>query len=75
MMFGIEVGGRVVLVRRALIHQPRDRRNIDAVVIRLPFGEGLANVMATIETILASKPFDIARFAVAQGTLGDLAVM
>lgn len=33
-----------------------------------------ANVTGTIETILASKPFDIARFAVAQGTLTDLAV-
>jgi glutamate dehydrogenase len=38
-------------------------------------GERLANVTQTIETILASKPFDIARFAVAQGTLADLAVM
>ena len=37
--------------------------------------ERLANVMATIETVLASKPFDIARFAVAQGTLADLAVV
>ena len=38
-------------------------------------GERLANVTATIETVLASKPFDIARLAVAQGTLADLAVM
>jgi NAD-specific glutamate dehydrogenase len=38
-------------------------------------GERLANVIATIETILASKPFDIARFAVAQGTLAYVAVM
>jgi len=30
---------------------------------------------ATIETVLASKPFDIARFAVAQGTLADLVVI
>jgi NAD-specific glutamate dehydrogenase len=37
--------------------------------------ERLANVIATIETILASKPFDIARFAVAQGTLADLVVI
>ena len=37
--------------------------------------ERLANVIATIETVLASKPFDIARFAVAQGTLADLAVI
>jgi NAD-specific glutamate dehydrogenase len=37
--------------------------------------ERLANVTATIETILASKPFDIARFAVAQGTLADLVVI
>ena len=27
-----------------------------------------------METILASKPFDIARYAVAQGTLADLAI-
>ena len=27
-----------------------------------------------MDTILASKPFDIARFAVAQGTLADLAI-
>jgi hypothetical protein len=32
-------------------------------------------VPQTIETILASKPFDIARFAVAQGSLADLAVV
>jgi len=38
-------------------------------------GERLANVTAMIETILASKPFDIARFAVAQGTLADLVVI
>ena len=38
-------------------------------------GERLANVTQTIETILASKPFDIARFAVAQGTLADLTVI
>ena len=37
--------------------------------------ERLANVTATIETVLASKPFDIARFAVAQGSLADLAVV
>ncbi len=37
--------------------------------------ERLANVIATIETVLASKPFDIARLAVAQGTLADLAVL
>jgi glutamate dehydrogenase len=38
-------------------------------------GERLANVIETIETILASKPFDIARFAVAQGTLADLSLI
>jgi glutamate dehydrogenase len=38
-------------------------------------GERLGHVTQTIETILASKPFDIARFAVAQGTLADLAVV
>jgi glutamate dehydrogenase len=38
-------------------------------------GERFATVTQTIETILASKPFDIARFAVAQGTLADLTVM
>ena len=38
-------------------------------------GERLANVTATIETVLASKPFDIARLAVAQGTLADLVVI
>jgi glutamate dehydrogenase len=37
-------------------------------------GERLATVTQTIETILASKPFDIARFAVAQGSLADLSV-
>ena len=42
---------------------------------RFNFSERLANVTATIETILASKPFDIARFAVAQGTLADLVVI
>jgi glutamate dehydrogenase len=31
-------------------------------------------VIENMETILASKPFDIARFAVAQGTLADLAI-
>ncbi|MGQ0486343.1 MAG: NAD-glutamate dehydrogenase [Hyphomicrobiales bacterium] len=35
-------------------------------------GELLATVTGTIETTLASKPFDIARLAVAQGTLADL---
>jgi glutamate dehydrogenase len=55
-----------------------------AIVGRIVEGEGglagwrsrnaelLGAVTGTIETILASKPFDIARFAVAQGTLGDL---
>ena len=43
--------------------------------LELRRGERLANVTATIETILASKPFDIARFAVAQGTLADLVVI
>jgi glutamate dehydrogenase len=57
-----------------------------AVVGRIVAGEGglagwrarnaelFTNVTGTIETILASKPFDIARLAVAQGTLTDLAV-
>jgi glutamate dehydrogenase len=57
-----------------------------AIVGRIVAGEGgfagwrsrnaelFASVTGTIETILASKPFDIARFAVAQGTLTDLAV-
>ena len=31
-------------------------------------------VIENMETILASKPFDIARYAVAQGTLADLAI-
>jgi glutamate dehydrogenase len=31
-------------------------------------------VIENMETILASKPFDIARYAVAQGTLADLAM-
>ncbi|MGE0005941.1 MAG: NAD-glutamate dehydrogenase [Parvibaculaceae bacterium] len=31
-------------------------------------------VIQNMETILASKPFDIARYAVAQGTLADLAI-
>jgi NAD-specific glutamate dehydrogenase len=31
------------------------------------------SVMEAMDTILASKPFDIARYAVAQGTLADLA--
>jgi hypothetical protein len=31
--------------------------------------------IAAIETILASKPFDIARFVVAQGTLADLSLI
>lgn len=38
-------------------------------------GERLAIVTQTIETILAAKPFDIARFAVAQGSLANLAVV
>ncbi len=31
-------------------------------------------VIENMDTILASKPFDIARYAVAQGTLADLAI-
>ncbi|MBK1868328.1 NAD-glutamate dehydrogenase [Aestuariivirga sp. YIM B02566] len=33
-----------------------------------------AAVIENMDTILASKPFDIARYAVAQGTLADLAI-
>jgi glutamate dehydrogenase len=35
--------------------------------------ERAASVIEAMDTILASKPFDIARYAVAQGTLADLA--
>ncbi len=35
-----DIGGGVVLVGRTLVHQPADRVDIDAVIVRLPLGHG-----------------------------------
>ena len=85
---GLRLKARDVLERQAINRLMAQLFSTHrAVVTRIVAGEGglagwrernderLANVIATIETVLASKPFDIARLAVAQGTLADLAVM